>query len=523
MILVRKSLNSANNILVASPVPALACALLAACSLTPPPFYPEPEMESALSEPFAGGQAAGTYEPAEWWRSFEDPALDRIVEAVLGSNHDLIIAVARLEQARAGARIASAAAFPLVRPSVGGNDFETPTNAGIGAQLEELGLDASAFSDFGLVIPEELGLTTFSLAGEFAYEVDFWGRNRSTLLAAGAERAASESDFLAARIGILAETIGTYIEIADLRRQRALAGENAEILEEREQLATSRYDGGLIGASQLYAVRRDLRNARAELPQLDGRLAGTEARLWVLLGGYREDLAGYLPDALSPSPAFGDVPTGVRVDLLVQRPDVGAARQRLQAARHRLGASRAALLPSLSLTGTIGLQSTDSNEWFDPDQWFQNLTMNVLGPAFQGARLRGNVALAEARYQEASAAWGRAVVTAVNEVEAALAAWDTSRRRHNLLSAVAEEARSEVALRERRYVSGVGGYEEFLAAAQILVAANSALAATERDLGLARLALHRALGGAWTGPGAISAQRSGAPGPRPQLPLGSTG
>ncbi|MCY4428928.1 MAG: TolC family protein [Rhodospirillales bacterium] len=250
--------------------PVLAGALLTACSLTPPPPYSGPQMESTLSGAYAGSPVPGAYEPAEWWRSLDAPALDRIVEAVLDSNHDLIIAVARLEQARAGAGIAGAAAFPLVRPSAGGNDFETPTNAGIGAQLEELGLDADAFGDFGLVIPEELGLTTYSLAGEFAYEVDFWGRNRSTVLAAGAERAASEFDFLTARIGILAETIDTYIEIADLRRQRGLARENAELIEEREQLATSRYERGLIGASRLYAVRRDLRNARAEPPRLDG-------------------------------------------------------------------------------------------------------------------------------------------------------------------------------------------------------------------------------------------------------------
>ena len=99
----------------------------------------------------------------------------------------------------------------------------------------------------------------------------------------------------------------------------------------------------------------------------------------------------------------------------------------MEASRHTVGARRAELLPSLSLSGSIGLQGTDTNEWFDPDQWFQNLSVNLLAPAFQGARLRSNVALAEATLDEAAAAFGRSVVTAVNEVESALAGWEAGR------------------------------------------------------------------------------------------------
>ena len=459
-----------------------------------------PGLDGAMnfSEEFAGSTVEGRYEPLEWWKSFDDPVLDRVVEAVLDSNYDLAVAVARVNQARARARIANASAFPLVRPSVGGNDFETPTNAGIGAQLEELGLDDEAYAAFGVVLPDRLGLTTYSLGGDFAYEVDFWGRDRNAARAAGAERLASESDFRAARIGVLAETVGTYLEIADLRHQRRLAGESVGILQELQQLTSTRYDRGLVGAGDLYAARRNLRAAEAELPQLEAGLADAEGRLWILLGGYRDDLSSILSDALAPAAALQDVPAGVPADLLVQRPDVSAARRRMDASRYLVGARRAELLPSLSLVGTIGVQSTDANEWFDPDQWFRNLTVNLVAPAFQGARLRGNVRLAEASLDEAAAAYGRTVVTAVNEVEAALTGWEAGRNRHALLTSIAQEAGAEAALQARRYVSGVGDYANFLAASRTLVSASSALATAERDLGLARLALHRALGGAWS-------------------------
>ena len=150
----------------------------------------------------------------------------------------------------------AATLLPAVQPSGGANDFDTPTNAGIGAQLDELGLDAESFGDFGFDLPDRLGLTTYSVGADFAYELDFWGRDRNTARAAGAERQASESDFQTARIGVLAETVRTYLEIADLRRQRMLTGEMIGIAEEREQLAMARYDRGLVGAAVLYSARR---------------------------------------------------------------------------------------------------------------------------------------------------------------------------------------------------------------------------------------------------------------------------
>ena len=472
--------------------------LVAGCVL--PDFRLPPALESAveLRDRFAAAENTAAPEPLAWWESFADPVLNQVVEAVLESNFDLARAVARVDQARARARIADAVAYPLVNPVAGIVDFDIPTNAGIGAQLDELGLGSDLTEVFGLSLPDRVGLTTYTFGAEFAYEVDFWGRNRNTRLAAGAQRLASESDYVAARISVLAETVRTYLELVDLRRQRGLALENIEILEEREALAQSRYESGLIDALGLYAMRRALRDARAGLPQLEAGLAEAEARLWILLGGFRDDIAGSLPDALSIAGSGEPAPAGIPADLLIQRPDVAGARQRMEAARFALGARRAELLPALSLSGSIGLQATDAGDWFDPDQWFRNLSVNLLGPAIQGSRLRDNVELAEAQLNEAAAAYGSSVVTAVNEVEAALSGLEAGRRRHDVLVSFLDEAQAESGLQGERYSAGVGSYEEVLGAAQVLVGARAALSAAERDLGFARLALHRALGGAWT-------------------------
>ena len=463
--------------------------LAAAC--TPSDFPPVSTSEVQVPETFSDDVASGPYDPSEWWKAFNDSALDRIVEAVLDRNFDLAEAVARVDQARARERIADSVRAPRFQPAGTVEDANAPTNAGIGAQVEELDQNLS------LAIPDRLGLTTYTFSIDFSYEIDFWDRNLNKARAAGAKRLASEWDYQAARIGVVAETVRTYLEIIHLRRQWELSEEIVEIFREREKLTSFRYDSGVDSARDLYRVRRSLWDAETELPAVEGRLADAEARLWVLLGGFREDLADLLPDTLPSLGTLEPVPAGIPADLLTQRPDVGAARQRMEAARYLVGVRRAELRPSLSLGGTIGLQNSDFENWFHPDQWFRNLTVNLLGPVFQGSRLQQNVTLAEKQWNEAVAVFGRAVVTAVNEVEAALSGWRTSHRFYTLRKSFAEEARAEVEYQERRYQSGVADYEDYLTASQTLVSANSALAAAERDLGYARLALHRALGGTW--------------------------
>ena len=482
--------------------------LCAGCALAPPAELPAPASEPVPELPaaFTHGAEANGRESVEWWRAFADPVLDQVIESVLASNFDIAEAVARVHQARVRARLADAAVLPTVRARAGVDSFGVPTNAGIGAQLQELGLD-ELLGDAaeGFTLPDRLGLTTYALSADFAYELDFWGRAGHASLAAGAELLASESDVHAARIGVLAETIAAYFDIVGLRRQIVIAGRTLEVLEERERLAETRYDRGLSDSLDLYRVRQELRSAQAGIPRRANALAEAEVRLAVLLGGYRDDVAELLPDVPAPETGPKPVPVGVPADLLVQRPDVRAAGHRLEAAGHDIEARRAALMPSLSLSGSLGLQTTDIGGIFNVQQWFGNLLGNLLAPVFDGDRLVSNVALAHTRFNELAAAYGRTVVTAVNEVESALEGLRNEERRHAFLVARREEAQATRDLRAQRYASGVGGYADFLDASLTFLEVESALAGSERSRALARLAVHRALGGAWTIDDAVAA------------------
>ena len=467
----------------------------AACSFAPPPSVPEPVADAPGS--FAGGALPGDYQAREWWAAFDDPVLNTVVDSVLTANFDLAEAVARVQQARAQAGVARAGLFPSVQAGASVTDQNTPANAGFGEQFRKLAGGEGGDLPGGIEFPDRLEFTTYSLGADFAYELDFWGRARNDARAAGAQYLATEADYHAARIGVLATTIATYFEIVALRRQTALVRDLVEVLEEREQLTRTRYERGLVTSFEVYQVSQDLRNTQAGLPQLETGLNDAEGRLAVLLGGYRSKMDAIVPQSLAPASLADPVAAGVPADLLFQRPDVRAAGLRLEAARFTIGARRAELLPSLSVSGTIGVQSSNADGLFKVDQWFRNLLGNLTAPIFQGGRLRSNVALAHAQFNQVAAAYGRAVVTAVYEVEAALAALANEDRRHAFLASQREEAQASVALQSERYESGVGGYTDYLDALRTLLNVESTLAGASRDLALARLAVHRALGGDW--------------------------
>ena len=485
----------------------LAPALLqSACSFTPAPSVPEPVAE--VPESFMGSALRGDYQAREWWTVFDDPVLNAVIDSVLVSNFDLAEAVARVQQARAQAGIARAGLFPALQASASVTDQNTPANAGFGEQFRKLTGGEDGEVPGGLELPDRLEFTTWSLGADFAYELDFWGRARNDAAAAGAQYLATESDYHAARIGVLATAVTTYFEIVDLRRRTTLARELVEVLLERDELTETRYERGLVTSFELYQVRLDLRNTQAGRPQLETALTDAEGRLAVLLGGYRAKLDAILPDSLTPASLADPVAAGVPANLLFQRPDVRAAGQRLDAARFTIGARRAELLPSLSISGTIGMQSSKADGLFDVDQWFRNLVGNLTAPIFQGGRIRNNIALAHARFSQLAAAYGRTVVTAVYEVEAALAALANEDRRHAFLTSQREEAQASADLQSERYESGIVGYTDYLDALRTLLNVESTLAGASRDLALARLAVHRALGGDWTaGPESLEGPR----------------
>ena len=488
----------------------VAALVLAGCSMTPSMTAPEAERD--LPETFAPAPgdttlpaaAADTarYDSQRWWTAFGDSTLTALVDTALADNLDLTSARARVEELAAQFRIARAPLFPSINANGQYNYQNQPANTGIGGAIGGGGGgdggngDAPPDGGQQQSIPDRFEFATYQATLGLSYELDFWGRVRSQRKAALSQYFATAADLQTARLSVISQTISTYFQVASLQRQAALGRQAVDLLEQRLAITQDRYARGLTSSFQLFTVRQSLETARSEQPPLESQLYDARSRLSTLLGRFAG--TALLPDSLAPSLELSPVPAGLPADLLMQRPDVRAGALRLEAARQQIGVARAEMLPSLSLTGTGGTQSSSLASLVDVDQRFANFVAQLTAPLFQGGRLRANIDAAEARYKQQAAAYENTVLTAFREVKAALVAYDKQRQRLRTVQDQVASARATFQTQRDRYERGIGDVLSLLDAERGLVQARTRLAVARRAAVNARLTLHRALGGTWT-------------------------
>ncbi len=462
--------------------------------MTPEMSTPEAEQdlpdrfEAAPGDTTLPAAAADTaaYDATRWWAAYEDSSLTALVDTALAANLNLEEAQGRVEELAAQFRIARAPLFPSVTANGQGNYQNQPANTGIGGAIGGgQGPDRFEFTDYQAT----LGLS---------YELDFWGRVRSQRTAALSQYFATAADLQTARLSVISQTISTYAQIASLRRQVRLGERTVGLLEERVAVTEDRYARGLVPSFQLYTVRQSLQAAQADQPDLERRLYEAQSRFATLLGRFAGEQRALLPDSMTVPLAPEPVPAGLPADLLMQRPDVRGAALRLEAARQEIGVARAEMLPSLSLTGRGGTQSSKLADLVDPGQVFASFAAQLTAPLFQGGRLRATLNAAEARYKQQAARYEQTVLTAFQEVKASLVAYEKQRRRYREVERQVDTARDAFQAQRDRYERGVGDALALIDAERTLVQAQTRLAGVGLAVMNARLALHRALGGPWT-------------------------
>ena len=462
--------------------------------MTPEMSTPEAEQdlpdrfEAAPGDTTLPAAAADTaaYDATRWWAAYEDSSLTALVDTALAANLNLEEAQGRVEELAAQFRIARAPLFPSVTANGQGNYQNQPANTGIGGAIGGgQGPDRFEFTDYQAT----LGLS---------YELDFWGRVRSQRTAALSQYFATAADLQTARLSVISQTISTYAQIASLRRQVRLGKRTVGLLEERVAVTEDRYARGLVPSFQLYTVRQSLQAAQADQPDLERRLYEAQSRFATLLGRFAGEQRALLPDSMTVPLAPEPVPAGLPADLLMQRPDVRGAALRLEAARQEIGVARAEMLPSLSLTGQGGTQSSKLVDLVDPGQVFASFAAQLTAPLFQGGRLRATLNAAEARYKQQAARYEQTVLTAFQEVKASLVAYEKQRRRYREVERQVDTARDAFQAQRDRYERGVGDALALIDAERTLVQAQTRLAGVGLAVVNARLALHRALGGPWT-------------------------
>jgi len=449
--------------------------LVAGCSLAPEPQVPTVEAAPAWrSEDTTGAGAIAT----DWWTAFGDPTLDALVAEALEQNRDLRLAVARLDEARAIARVAGADRLPSV-------DLE-----GSASRAKR-----SSRTDF---LPPGLDPNTedYRLAASLSFELDLFGRVRNQATAALDDLLAAESTRDAVRLAVASDVASAYFGLLALDRQVAVTRETIEARRRTEELIRLRFEGGLASRLDLERTRGERAAAEAALPEIERIRRALENRLAILLGRLPGQVGR---GAELETLAAPEVPTGLPSDLLLRRPDVAAAESRLAAAAARIGVARAALFPSIRLTGYYGGESNELSNLFASGASIWQLAAGLLQPIFDGGRNRALVAAAEARQEQAVILYLQTAEGAFREVEDALFAVTARRARRTALAEQSSALEAALVLARDRYAEGEASYLEVLDVERARLAAALELAGARRDELDAAVALFRALGGGWGG------------------------
>jgi multidrug efflux system outer membrane protein len=479
---------------------AIGAALLAALAgCTVGPDYTPPERTLSPSygslDQVEGAGAALTSTPvgdeelakdslATWWRTFNDPVLDSLVERAIRSNYDLRTAAARVREARALLGASKSARFPTVGAGASASRFrnsERTASGGFGGNdrdhsLFEVGLDAS-------------------------YEIDVFGGVRRGVEAARADLDAAIENRRDVLITLVAEVGRAYIDLRGYQRRAALSEQIIRASRETVELTRSRFNAGLAADLEVAQAEALAASREAQLPVYRAGVRTAAHRLAVLLGqepsSLMEELASEGTPAVIPAPP-AKVPVGLPSELLQRRPDIRRAERNLAAATARIGVATADLYPRFSLTGAFGLQSANTGDLFDADARFWSIGPSIRWNFFTGGLVRSRIEAADAREEQALHQFDQTVLLSLEEVENALTAFiQEQARRAALENAVAASQRA-VDLSLDRYRSGVGDFLNVLVVQRELYDVQDQLVQSETGVTRGLISLYKALGGGWS-------------------------
>ncbi|ACG74817.1 RND efflux system, outer membrane lipoprotein, NodT family [Anaeromyxobacter sp. K] len=461
-------------------VTSLASFALAACAVGPRYVRPELPERPAWAAAAPGTRAAGADEAllASWWSAFDDPLLASLVERAATSNLGLLQARARVREARARRGAAVAELAPSVTASTSASRSWPSEQSGGGgaADLFQAGLDAS-------------------------WELDLFGGKRRASEAAAASAEAALEDARDVRVSLVAEVGLSYLGLRTTEARLAVARRNLAALQETADLTRWRAEAGLTTQLDVEQARASLEQQRAAVPQLERTAASDRNALAVLLGLQPGALDAELA-ASRPVPAVSrEVALGVPADALRRRPDVRRAERELAAQTAQVGVAQAARFPSLTLSGSIGLEALAAGDLVAGNAVTSSLGAGLLAPIFDAGRLARAVEVQAAVLDESLLAYRAAVLTALQEVEDALYAFDREQARRAALAEAEGAASQAAALARDQYQAGLVAFTAVLDAERTLLGVQDSLAASDGEVASDLVRLFKALGGGWTAGG----------------------
>ena len=472
-------------------MPLGGAACLAGCVLVGPNYVAPTASELNVPSSWQGASpTTGTgLEVANWWQHLGDARLTRLITQAMQASPNVQSARAKLRQARAQRRLAFGNLWPTISASPSAQHTEISQSGVQGGQNQ--GPNGAQNAGFGG--SQDL----YDVGFDASWEPDLVGGQRRALDAARADEEASAATLRQTQVTLAAEVARNYVDARSAQARIVIA--NANLASQSETLALTewRVQAGLTSSLDAEQARTNVEQVRAAIPVLETSLAEAEHRLAVLLGlapvALHDDLATAAPIPHVPEP----LTVGIPADILRQRPDVAAAERTLAAATARIGEATAARYPSLTLSGSVGLEAMANGALTNGT----SLAASVLGKLAQtvvdGGRISAQIDIQNAAQEQSLANYKATVLSALEDVENALVSIANSQARATALTRAVESARNAALLAHHRYTSGLSDFQTVLDTERTVLTVEETLKGAEADNTTAVIQLYKALGGGW--------------------------
>ena len=440
-----------------------------AATIDPPDAVPG-AAPVALPSQWTQASSATPDSLTRWWELFQDPQLSALVTQALQANPSLRKATAALQQARALRDAKQGALLPGLNAS--GSGQRSQTNELPATNAFKVGLDAS-------------------------WEPDLFGAKRAALNASEGDAQAQQATLADAQVSLAAEVALAYLQLRGQQSQLGIAQTNLTSQQETLQLTDWRAQAGLITSLEVEQARTAVEQTRAEIPTLQASIAASQHSLAVLTGQAPTALVSPLGTAAPIPRAPEQLAMAFPADTLRQRPDVRAEEARIAAALARVEVADAARYPTFSIGGSLGLSAVTLAGLTNGASVLSSLLASVSLPVLDGGANAATLRAQKAALVQAQASYQSTVLTALQEVEDALAALRGQRARLQHLQSAASAAELAALLASQRYTSGLIDFQTVLSTQRTLLSAQNSVANTLTDLGTGHVRLYKALGGGW--------------------------
>jgi multidrug efflux system outer membrane protein len=408
----------------------------------------------------------------EWWDLFSDSTIDSLVVTALEQNKDLNIAIARIEEARAGLTFTGADRYPKLDISAGASRG----NYALGIHLPNTS-------------------NNFSISPSLSWEIDFWGKYRRATESARANLLASEYSLRTVQLGLISEVVGTYFQLLDYKQRLEISKATLRTREESLNIIQQRYDKGIVPELDLNQAQIQKEIAASAVPFFERLVSKTENGLSVLLGknpGIIKNSGISISDQEIPP----EIPIGIPSDILQRRPDILQAESLLHAQNAKVGVAAAQQYPSISLTGILGVASNDLSTLTDGGLGWA-VGGSLLSPLFNFNKNSARVEVEAAKTKQALFNYEKTVLNAFREVEDALIDIDTYKRELAAKTRQVAAAKNAESLSRMRYDQGVASYLEVLDSERTLFNSELELSQAKQLYLTTFVRLYKSLGGGW--------------------------